>query len=622
MRKLRLILAFILAVALMLFAACGGKSGGTNEPENPGNTQNPGGDKPSPPEKDMTLPENYDFGAPESWVGEQIESIDLGDCIMDVYPYDERYDWGQSILYDEDDGLYKMWWCRHSKFDSIWYAESKDLKNWTSLHKVMAPEQNTTWIKLHVGKPSVLKINGKFVMYFEAPATLNNWKEFDNNVFMAASDDGIKWHVLTEREVTKNPSADNTEPYPVIRMTDEQMEDSWDYSQSGGTGYGYYGIGQPSALYVNGKYYVYCTHTFAEGDRFWLFKSDDGLDFDDGTEVFLRAGSGVKYNTLTEKFMMAYEYTQGSVSRVYYMESDDGIDFTYSNYIEAANNQNIISKGAGFVRGYPDFVHDGKGCVNSHTVYAAYMEGRMADAGNDWRQYSHTWDIHIAMFNPAEFAKRTQVLPSGRVNGESTIAPYRLAHITYENKLESITELDGKPEINGERDSVYNSAQALKVDRTVCEDYAVPGKTTAEIRASYTVEALYVIVEVKDDTKNEDYISVILDEKVQGSKAYYIEAKRDGGEVATKITELSDRNTPLTDTGIEVAVKEIDNGWNMEIKMPWIYKSSLEAYDTVGFDCYVFDNWGGGEYKSTIAWNDWKTRYNNKNLGELYFAEE
>ena len=30
-------------------------------------------------------------------------TADLGDCIVDSYPYDERYDWGQSVLYDEED---------------------------------------------------------------------------------------------------------------------------------------------------------------------------------------------------------------------------------------------------------------------------------------------------------------------------------------------------------------------------------------------------------------------------------------------------------------------------------------------------------------------------------------
>ena len=72
----------------------------------------------------------------------------------------------------------------------------------------------------------------------------DQWKEFfycdalDNNVLMATSDDGISWEIWKGEDGGK-------EPYPVIRMTDEQMADSWDKSQlAGGSGYG---RGRPGA---------------------------------------------------------------------------------------------------------------------------------------------------------------------------------------------------------------------------------------------------------------------------------------------------------------------------------------------------------------------------------------
>lgn len=601
------ILTIFLCAALLLAAGCGEGGGASQKDSESSDSGFSAGSSSSAPEGDPTLAENYDFGDPSSWAGEGTVSVDLGDCLMEPYPYDERYDWGQSILYDEEEGVYKMWWCRHSGYDSIWYAESGDLKNWHSLKKLMAPETNTTWIKLHVGKPTVLKLGGRYIMYFEAPATLNGYKEFDNNVFMATSDDGLKWSVY---------DGGTGEPYPVIRMTDSQMQASWNQSQlSGGSGYGYYGIGQPSALYRDGVYYLYCTYSLEAGDRMYLFTSTDGVHFDGGTEVFTRAGCGVKYNALTEKFMLAYEYTQGGVSRVYYMESADGVKFTYSGYTEAANNQNILSKGAGFVRGYPDFVHDGTGQVCDHTVYVAYMEGRMADSGQDWRQYSSTWDIHIAMFNPAEYANRAQVLPDGRVCTEETILPYRAAHIVYEDKLAGIPRTEELPVLDGERDALYDGAAVLKTDRAVCEERAVPNDTTAEIRVAYTDEYLYFLVEVKDKTKNEsDYVYLLVDEKRFASSAAEIlnvEAWR--GEV--KVTDGDSQSV----SGAEAAVKETAEGYNVEVKLPWRYKTTHEKYDSFGFDCFVYDNRDSSEYKSAVAWNDFKVRYNIRYAGELFF---
>lgn len=610
MRKMKRI--FILLCCLLLLVSivgCNDNNQGTENPPPNGET----------PEIDYTLPENYDFGDPSGWAGETATATDLGDCLMEPYPYDERYDWGQSILYDREEGVYKMWWCRHSGYDSIWYAESADLKNWTNVQKLMAPEIDTTWIKMHVGKPTVLKLEDKYVMYFEAPATLRGWAEFDNNVFYAESPDGINWRVFTEKDLFPDRvDADDTIPYPAIRMSEEQMAASWQQAEKeGGSGYGYYGIGQPSALVHDGAFYVYCTYAMESGDRMYLFRSNDGMHFDDGVEVFVRAGCGVKYNTLTQKFMMAYEYTTGSVSRVYYMQSDDGVRFTYADYATASNNKNILSRGTGFVRGYPDFVHDGTGNVNTHTVYVSFMEGKMADAGYDWRQYSSTWDIHIAMFNPPEYANRTKILPNGRVHTSETIEPYRAAHVPFDDRLVGISRANGVPAIDGAGKSFYDSATVLNIDRTVCADRAVPGKISAVARVAYSDEYLYVFIEVTDSTRNDDYICLFFAESKASKEkdALYIESTRSG----VTVTTLADRTVRIEREGLLAAVSETDKGYNLEARIP--LPAAPQAYSVVAFDCFVFDNYvnANNEWKSTLAWSDYKTQYKIKYAGELAF---
>lgn len=602
MKRKRLILLFLFCFIIALFVGCGS---GTEPPPGDG----PGEEDPPETEtEDETLAENYDFGDPASWEGDMLKVTDLGDCLLDAYPYDDKYDWGQSILWDEEAGKYKMWWCRNSGYDTIWYAESTDLKNWTNAQKLMTVTENTTWIKMHVGKPAVLKVDGTYVMYFEAPATLyeGGSKEFDNNVFRATSQDGIHW------EIYEGAAG---EPYPVIRMTDEDLAASAE--QYASQGRGFYGIGQPSVLYRDGLYYVYCTYSLVQGDRMYVFTSEDGITFSEGKEVFTRANCGVKYNTLTEKFMLAYEYTEGGISRVYYMESDDGYTFTYSNLVEASKNTDVLSTGSGFVRCYPDFVSDGHGNVNTYTMYVAYMEGTMADSGNDWRQYSSTWDIHIAAVNLAPYANRTQVLPDGHVLTDETIVPYRAAHREYEELLVGIPRLASAPTVDGVKDDLYSAAAEYSVSRAVSDYRAVPNDTTARFYAGYTEEALYVLVEVQDALAHDsDVVSILLDEKryaADGTEVVRVDAYRNG-----TVTVTDGAGTAL-DSAAEAKVVATDSGYIAEIRLPWRLRTSFDKYDGIGFDCYVFDNRDSTDFKSLIAWNDCHASYDYKRAGELYF---
>ncbi len=557
------------------------------------------GEEPAPP---------YDFGDPSTWAGEAGTATDLGDCIVDTFPYDEKYDWGQCILWDEDDELYKMWWCRESPHDCIWYAESKDLKHWNSAKKVLYVEEDSTWVKMHVGKPSVLKLDGKYIMFFESPATMGNGlKEFNNNVLRADSDDGIHWELY---------KGETDEPYPVIRMTDKQMQDSIEASQQpGGSGYGFYGIGQPSSCYVNGTYYVYCTYTMIEGDRMYVFRSKDGIHFDEGQQVFTRAGCGIKYNTLTGKFMLAYESTQGRASRVYYMESDDGVKFTYDSVATAGANKEILSHGTGFVRGYPDFVGDGSGQVHSHTVYVGYMEGRMADSGNDWRQYSPTWDVHIAMYNPKEFALRTQVLPNGEVYSKDAAKPYKDAHEPYEELAVGISRTAQAPALDGEKDALYASCTPLAIARTVYNRGFVPGPARGTAWAVYTEEALYVYAEVNDLVATEgDCIRFLVGENGKATsqeETFIVDVYRSGK------TEISGGTGSALNA--EFKVKRTETGYSVEMKMPWAIRTSFEAYDTIAFESWIYDNWEQNYQQSVVGWNDFRMEYTAQSAGELYF---
>ncbi len=555
--------------------------------------------------KDLNLAINYDFGDPSTWKGEDIKVKDLGDLLLDAYPYDEMYDWGQSIMYDSTDNLYKMWWCRQSGHDTIWYAESQDLKHWNNAKKIMIVEKDTTWIKMHVGKPTVIKINDEYRMYFEAPATLEGYKEFDNNVFMATSKDGINFEIHKK----------NNEPYPIIKMSDEEMKESLEYSKANSSGYGYYGIGQPSVCYVNNKYYLYCTYSLKEGDRMYLYMSDDGISFDEGREVFTRAGCGVKYNTITNKFMLAYEYTMNGVSKIYFMDSDDGIKFTYKSLSEAGNNKNILSRGNGLVHGYPDFIANEIGQITTDSIYCAYMEGKMSDAGVDWRQYSNTWDIHISMFELPYCSNKTMVLPNGYIFNNETITPYNDKHTPYESKLVGIKKSTNSIKIDGVKDSTYDNAITLLVNRQSFASKAVPSTLNGIIYMTYTDESLCFYIDVYDTTNNEDdEVSIIFNENKDNTdlaNVTYITINNEN------IKAINGNDEELN--SIDAFFKRQDYGYSIEVKIPWAYKNEIKQYDSFGFDCYIFNEKTNKNYKSIVAFNDISISYDLSKIGEIYF---
>jgi len=602
--KLKLLATLALSVCCFAsFAACGRGGGNGDETD------------PELPDRDETLAENYDFGDPSAWAGEKLQRADLGDCTFDVFPEDHRYDWGQSILYDSQEKIYKMWWCRHSRYDSIWYAESDDLKNWHSLQKVLVvePGQDTTWLKMHVGKPAVIKVqNGggyEYPMYFEAPATLkkNGSIEYNNNVFYATSSDGKSWNIWDNG---------TGEPYPIIRMSDEEIALSNQQSADRGDSYGYYGFGQPSITQKDGVFYIYYTHSLIN-DFMYVATSTDGIHFGDHKQVFNRAACGVKYNTLLDKFMFTWTYE----NKVYYMESDDGITFEYANMTEAMERgAETISIGRSKVRGYSDFVSDENGHVTTHTAYCAYMEGVDPGNGQDFRLRADTWDIHLQAVNVKEFANRTMVLPNGRIRNKETAELYTNKEFVYQTKSDTLNKAQGeKAVLNAKKDAFYDGATELTIDRVSYADYAVPGDISACAYAKYTDGYLYLLVCVQDETDDEsDWICIMLDEVHDGSSKNGV----------TKIDfERGKKQAVFTDhdgapVSGECDYRRVEGGYRLELKVPW-RTDCAKAGNAIGFDCYVYNNYASEEFKTRISYNESLLYYSQRSvntLGELRFS--
>jgi len=194
-------------------------------------------------------------------------------------------------------------------------------------------------------------------------------------------------------------------------------------------------------------------------------------------------------------------------------------------------------------------------------------------------------------------------------------------------KLEIVAALEGvervdmeigfaTPVIDGEVDYAWEGAST---------QYFVPlddpANASGSWKALYDSENLYVIVDVTDDSLQNDSDGSWQDDSVE---LYF-----DGGntKVDTPLSgddhqytfgwttdEIQGTNIDGYTEGIEHAQVDTDTGWRIEIKMPWlsIQGAAPQARDLIGIDCYYNDDDDGGDsrenkllsFSAVEGWND------------------
>jgi len=172
------------------------------------------------------------------------------------------------------------------------------------------------------------------------------------------------------------------------------------------------------------------------------------------------------------------------------------------------------------------------------------------------------------------------------------------------------------PVLDGEVDEIWADAST---------QYFVPLDDPANASGSWKVlydsENLYVLVDMTDDSLQNDSASSWQDDSVE---VYF-----DGGntKVNTPLSgddhqytfgwttdDIQGTNIDGATEGIEHAQVTTDTGWRIEIKMPWLSIQGAEpqAGDLIGIDCYYNDDDDGGDsrenkllsFSAVEGWND------------------
>jgi len=229
------------------------------------------------------------------------------------------YDYAPSVMVEN--GVYRMWWCGSAPsgpnpyLDHIWMAKSVDGLKWTGIGIALPPEPLAL-----ISDPSVIRVGNTYFMYFTG--TRDSGGSY-NEIYLATSSDGENWK--------KYP--DNNSPKPILSL---------DNLATG------YGIGQPSVLFRQNRFWMYYTDTTREGGGLFLASSLDGITFvpeNGGKRLLATNSADVKYSETLGLFVMVHG---NSPSKLFYSASTDGIlwePFDTERYLAHGADKNKAFEG-------------------------------------------------------------------------------------------------------------------------------------------------------------------------------------------------------------------------------------------------------------------------------------
>ena len=519
----------------------------------------------------------------------------LGDMQIEDYPIDGVYDQAFNCIKVGD--TYKMWWGRACPYDTIWYAESKDMKNWYNAQCVLDLKgYETTWIKQMMLWSSVLYVNGKYHMFFEAPATIDSGGEYNNNIFYATSPDGLDW--------TFYPN--NKNPQPVIKNPNT-------------TGRAY-GVGQPKAFYKDGTFYVIYTDASTGGGDIRVAKSvGNGYSFTGTVPSHTKilsgiAGAAVRYNETTGKYYMTVAADANSGSQnsmgIYMQESDDLYSWPYSSISQLKIKGAVLASPSEVTKkANPDFVTNEFGIVTGENMIFMYMDGVMPGAAQDHRVTHTTWDGRLGVLTVGSLYGKTATLPNGKPATAANLVWYQ--DLVAKWVQPTCTAASGTPKMDGSKDSVYSSSTALVESVTWEGENSKPTDTTGKANFAWDSNALYVYIMVKDDTPlANDGVTVFVHAPgatgdPTADNAYWLTVGTDGSLAAE-----NEKGTNITSSlGADAKVEKSSGGYSMEIKIPWYatVKSQIKKGVSIGLDLCINDNIGMVR-SARVFWSNYAAR--------------
>ena len=183
-----------------------------------------------------------------------------------------------------------------------------------------------------------------------------------------------------------------------------------------------------------------------------------------------------------------------------------------------------------------------------------------------------------------------------------------------------IRETSQPPKIDGKTDDIWSQASRHEIRNVIYSPVSERSDLTANYRAMWDTQNLYVLVNVMDESLKNDSDEFWLDDGVE----VFIDAdnsKSDsyGNNDYQYFFEWADENPGMGEfkhdrtAGVEFAVARTERGYQAEIKIPWsTLGTKPSAGAKIGLDVHVNDDDDGGDRDSKVTWrgkedNAWQT---------------
>ena len=528
---------------------------------------------------------------------------DLGLVQLDDYPIDGVYDWGNCILKIGD--VYKMWWTRACPQDTVWYAESRDMKHWTNEHMVFKIRRNTRWIKGMLGWSDVVWVDGVYYMFFEAPATIDEIGEYNNNIFVATSEDG--------KHFTMYPS--DEDPQPILRTP----EDIALHQRT-------YGIGQPDVSYVNGEFRLYYTDAANRPYGTRVVCSKDPFRFDNDVTshplIMNATGLSARYHPLTGKYYTLvsvnprrFDPSRPDGDANFLVESADGVHFEYSDVADVCRYCTpLTDTSVSIGRGYADFVSDAHGQLAGRTIYLISKTGQPAGPGRDHRTTHNTWDCFLQAVNPSEFREEPILLPDGRPASDENMdgyrdirAVWRLCSLHAPRWAGSFAQADAAVIesvcFNGTECEITNARGRAKLcwdDGSLYLRLEVTGRCPDGVCGGRMIDRDGVTVFLNGDGSAERYAGP--PNCVRDDLGY----EPLGNRVTAACAKVTLGTDGSSDCGAETETELLPEGWRLSARIPWpaAVRPYVKPGARLGLDLRI-NVAEGGKGCASVYWSDY-----------------
>lgn len=333
----------------------------------------------------------------------------------------------------DTDGIYKAWWCAGVAGDFIGYGESDSINSQFEIisSNFFANRSNgqleaeisfKTFDGIHACDPSVIKISDKYYLYYGGLANHTEKKTIDDrqiritdypqansiattHIGVAISNDGINWQRQNNGNPILKPKADptNINSYASHKSI--------------------YGAGQPSAVYLNDKYYLVYHDSTGKGSNsmngagIYALSSSDPLFKNNVSELRCRgdeqqkiaAGScteaywksleaheqpSTKY-AIAEAFSPALAYSdsiKGFVLATHHQKGESKLAFFNSQFESITQKLNMPG---GYWRDGPGLLTNAQGHIidNKSSIFTCQSFDINIFSGNSTTEEAKSWDI-------------------------------------------------------------------------------------------------------------------------------------------------------------------------------------------------------------------------------------